>query len=80
MKLEETIFALSLVYTTEFLLTILLENSTVSITKSLSFITIALSMKLSENMLFNIFNSPLLYMIASVSKLSNEQLIIAKLP
>ena len=80
MKLEERIFASPLLYTTELIFTILLENSTESMTKSLSFKTRALSMKLSENVLFKIFNKPELYIITPVSKLSNEQLVIIKSP
>ena len=74
------ISAAPLLYTTELTLTILSENSTVSMTKSFSFHTTALSMKLSENVLFNIFNKPELYIMTPVSKPSNEQLVIIKVP
>ena len=80
MKLEETISATPLLYTAEFILTILYENSTVSTNKFASFKTIALLTELSENVLFNIFNKPELYIMAPVSKLSNVQFLIIKVP
>ena len=79
-KLDEIISAVPLLYTAEFLLMTLLENSTLLITKSFSFQTRALSTKLSENVLFNIFIKPELYMISLVSKPSNVQLLIIKVP
>ena len=79
-KLEETISATPLLYTAELLLTILFENSTVSMYKFLSFQTRALLTELSENVVFNMFNEPVLCIISPVSKLSNEQFLIIKLP
>ena len=80
MKLEDTISAMPFVYTAELVLTILYENSTVSMYNSLSFQTRALLTELSENVLFNMFNKPELCTISPVSKLSNEQLLIIKVP
>ena len=74
------ISATPLLYTAELILMILFENSTVSMNNSASFQTRALLTELSENVEFNIFNKPELYMISPVSKLSNEQLLIIKVP
>ena len=79
-KLEATISAFPLLYTTEFVFMTLLENSAPSMNNSPSFKTIALLMELSENTPSVIFKEPELYMIVSVSKPVKEQFLSVKLP
>ena len=79
-KLEATISAFPLLYTTEFVFMTLLENSAPSMNKFPSFKTIALLMELSENTPPVIFKEPELYMIDSVSKAVNVQFLSVKLP
>ena len=79
-KLEETISASPLLYTTEFAVTTLYENSAPLMNNFPLFKTIALLMELSENTPSVIFNDPELYMIVSVSKLLNVQFLSVKLP
>ena len=79
-KLEEVMSAIPLLYITELALMILLANTVESTDNPPSFKTIALLIVLSENSLFNMFNIPVLYIIASVSKSVNIQFLNIKLP
>ena len=79
-KLEEVMSAIPLLNITELALMILLANTVESTNNSPSFKTIALLTELSENSLFNMFNKPVLYIIASVSKSVNIQFLNIKLP
>ena len=79
-KLDEVMSAIPLLNITELVLMILLANTVESTDNFPSFKTIALLIVLSENSLFNMFNIPALYMIASVSKSVNIQFLNVKLP